>query len=458
MDALSIDTDTPAAEWRRVLGIALPLIAGNVAQVLLTTTDIFLIARIGTHALASAALAASFYQAVSVFCGGLVMATMPLIAAATGRGDDPSELRAVIAGGLATVVLAGVPAWLLFGQTPAILLWLGQTPAIAQGAGEMMETLRWAILPYLTYILMRGTLAATGHARWTILVVLAAALFNALAGWALILGNLGLPALGLRGAGIVTTMSSLVMALGGAIIVARHPKLAPLRLFAGWQRVEARRLKALWRLGLPMAVLMGCEMGIFYAAMLMAGAVGPDTLAAHSVAMQIATVSFMLPFGMGQAATVRTGHAFGAGDAGLAARAARSAGLMGLGFAMATGLATILFPRAFLGIFLGPESPVAVTETGTVMLRIAAFFLLGSAIQTIATGALRGLQDTRWPMVIACIGYWGVGIPAALLLGFALRMGGPGIWLGLTFGIVSVAAVMTWRWRRHLAAFRTYSA
>jgi MATE family multidrug resistance protein len=321
---------------------------------------------------------------------------------------------------------------------------------MAAGAGEMMNTLRWALFPYLVYIVLRGVLAATGHARWTLGVLLAAILFNAVAGWALIFGNLGMPALGLAGAGMASALSSLGLAAGVIVILIRHPALASLRLLAGPRVTDLAGLVTIWRLGLPIAVAMAFEMGIFYAAMLMVGAVGPDALAAHAIAMQIVSICFMLPFGFGQAATVRVGHAFGAGDALLAQRAATSARVLGLAAVTITSLATVAFPAIFLGLFVDADSPTnaGIVETGSAMLRIAALFLFASATQTIAAGALRGLQDTRTPMLIAAAGYWGVGLPAALLFGFPLGYGGPGIWGGLTLGLAVVAVLMVLRWRR----------
>lgn len=447
-----------ASEWRWILSIAAPLIAGNLAQMMLTTTDVLLIGRLGGTALAAGALAASFYQAVSVFCGGLVMATTPLIAASLGRGDSPFAIRLLVASGLWTALLIGVPAWLALGQTEAILGFLGQSPELAAGAAEMMLALRWAIFPYLIYILFRGLLSATGHAGSTFIVVLIAVGLNAVLGWGLILGNLGLPQLGLRGAGIASALSSLALALGALLVAWRHPRLAGLRLLGGPFRPDFDLLGKVWRLGVPIGIALACEMGIFYAAMLMAGALGPDVLAAHAVAMQIASVCFMLPFGFGQAATVRVGYAFGAGDCGLAQRAARAAWLLGIGCVVATGLVTAAWPHGFLSLFLDDRALAASGEAGVAMLRIAALFLLASATQTIATGALRGLQDTRAPMLIAGLGYWGVGLPAALLLGFRFELGGPGIWMGLTLGLTSVAGLMTLRWQRHVGRFSGQSA
>jgi MATE family multidrug resistance protein len=237
-----------------------------------------------------------------------------------------------------------------------------------------------------------------------------------------------------------------------AIITVRHHRFRRYRLFGRFWRPDWPRLIELWRIGFPMALTFVFETSIFYAAVVMMGYIGPTAMAAHAVAIQVASLSFMVPLGFGQVATVRVGRAYGRGDPQAVAYAGWSAYALGVGFMAIMGLLMILIPRLFIGVFLNLKDPenFAVIELAVTFLALAALFQIVDGAQAVAAGMLRGLRDTRVPMYLALVGYWGVGLPLGALLAFQFKLGGAGVWLGLAAGLAIVSVLMTMRWRRSL--------
>lgn len=441
-------------EMATALKLGWPLIFTNLSQAALTATDVILIGRLGADTLAAALLATSFYHTMMIFSMGLVSAVMPMIAIALGRNrHSVRDVRRTVRQGFWSAIMICVPVWLLLWHCEDVFLFLGQRPDIAAHSTQFMRTLQWALLPYLGYIVLRSFFAAMEKPMWTLFIAVAAIGFNALAGWTLIFGHFGFPPMELHGAGIATTASSTMMFLGLAVVTLRHRRFRRYHLFGRFWRPDWARLKELWRIGVPMALTFVFETSIFYAAVVMMGRIGPTAMAAHAVAIQVASLSFMVPLGFGQVATVRVGRAYGAGDPQGVAYAGWSAYALGVGFMALMGLAMILIPRLFIGVFLDLHDPAnfAVVELAVTFLALAALFQIVDGAQAVATGMLRGLRDTRIPMFLALLGYWGVGLPLGALLAFHFRLEGVGIWLGLASGLAMVAVLMTLRWRRHLA-------
>lgn len=444
--------------WKREIATALklgwPLILTNLSQAALTATDVIFIGRLGKETLASALLATSLYHTMMIFSMGLISATMPMIAIALGRNrHSVRDVRRTVRQGLWSAIIISIPLWLVLWHCEAIYLFLGQEPSVAARSTDFMHTLQWALLPYLFYVVLRSFFAAMEKPMWTLLVAAGAIGFNALAGWTLIFGHFGFPRMELHGAGIATTLSSTMMFLGMAFITMRHRRFRRYRLFGRFWRADWPRLIELWRIGFPMALTFAFETSIFYAAVVMMGYISSTAMAAHAVAIQVASLSFMVPLGFGQVATVRVGRAYGRGDAKGVAYAGWSAYALGVGFMGLMGLLMLLIPHLFIGVFLDIKDPdnFAVIELAVTFLALAALFQTVDGAQAVAAGMLRGLRDTRIPMLLALFGYWGVGLPLGALLAFQFGMQGKGIWLGLAAGLGMVAVLMTLRWRRHLA-------
>ncbi|BBK43155.1 MATE family efflux transporter [Allostella vacuolata] len=436
------------AEIRATLALALPLTLTNLAQIAIMTTDVVMIGTLGPQALAASALGSALLFTLWMFGVGVVTAVAPLVAQARGRGRDVvRESRRTVQQGLWVVMLVGLPCIGLLWAAGPILLAMGQQPAMVADTERYLAPLMWSLLPSLAFIVLRTFLAALERTRPAVVVTIVAILFNALANWVLIHGKLGFPALGLFGAGLASTLASLFMAVALGLVFVFDPGLRRYRIWPGAWRADWPRLRELLAVGTPIGAMMTLECALFSGATLVMGLIGADVVAAHQIALQCASVTFMVPLGIGQAATVRVGLAAGRGDPAGIARAGWTAQAMGTGFMAAMALVFFLLARPIVGLFLDPAAPEAAATVSYAVgfLFFAAIFQLADGGQVIAAGALRGLKDTRVPMLIAAAGYWGIGFPLGLVLAFPLGWGGNGVWVGLTTGLVVVALLLNLR-------------
>jgi MATE family multidrug resistance protein len=281
-----------------------------------------------------------------------------------------------------------------------------------------------------------------------LLVTSTAILFNIAANWVLVFGHLGFPALGLRGSGLATTLSNTFLFVGLALVVTCERKFRRYHLFGRWWRPDWPRLKTLWRIGLPIGAALAFEITVFNAAVFLMGQFGTAAIAAHAIAIQIASVSFMVPMGLAQAATVRVGRAYGAGDMAGVTRAGWTAFALAIAFMSTTSVLLITAPQFLIAAFIDIADPAnaPVVALAVSFLMCAAVFQIADGAQVVGAGMLRGLQDTRVPMIYAGLGYWGFGMSLSLLFAFKLGFGGVGIWIGLASGLVAVAILMIRRW------------
>ena len=446
---------TRAESWggeaRALIALAVPLIAGNLAWAAIGTTDLLFLGRIGPDAVAAGALALAVYTVLFMFGMGITAAAAPLVASARGRRlHAVRDIRRTMRAAFHTVAIVSLPTWLLLWFAAPILRALGQAPDLARDAARLMHGLQWALLPWLAFVAMRNFIAALERPLWGVAMLAGGIGVNALAGWCLIFGHLGAPALGLLGAGLASTLSATLMAAGLATVLLTSRRFRRYHLFGRWWRADGARLGELWRIGLPIAVTQVLETGVFNAAGLLMGLIGRTALAAHAVAIQIAILSFMVPMGLSQAATVRVGLAAGRRDPVAIGRAGWSAIALGGGYALLAAAALVGAPRLFLSLFLDLELPAnaEVVRLGTAYLGVCALFQLFDSTQVITAGALRGLRDTRVPMLIAGFGYWVIGIGAGGLLAFRWGLAGVGIWAGLASGLGTVAVLLVTRWAR----------
>jgi MATE family multidrug resistance protein len=270
---------------------------------------------------------------------------------------------------------------------------------------------------------------------------------NALLSWSLIFGKFGLPALGLVGGGLGSTLTWLAMCAALIAVTASDRRFRRFHLFGHWWRFDRQRTMAMVRLGLPIGITMALEMGVFALAAYFMGWIGAPAVAAHAVALQLAALTFMVPLGLGQAATVRVGLALGRGDKAGITRAGWAAWVMGVGFMGAMALIMWSIPRKLVTLFL-TDAPGNTLTIGLAVgfLKVAAAFQLVDGAQVIGAGMLRGLHDTRWPLIFALVGYWVVGLGVGGWLAFGRDWQGIGIWVGLAAGLAAVAALMLGRW------------
>jgi MATE family multidrug resistance protein len=455
MSDLVSTTFAPRQAWggelRATVLLAWPLVLTNLAQAALTAVDVVMMGWLGADVLAAGALGSSLYFVGLITGLGLMTATAPMIARELGRNrHSVRDVRRTVRQGLWTAVAVALPIWLILWQGEAILLLIGQEPALAEMAGHYVRALQWALLPFFGYLVLRSFISALERPLWALAVGGGAVVVNAAIAWCLMFGHLGLPKLGIVGAGIATAVSDTLMFVALAVVVCTDRKFRRYRLFGRFWRADWPRFHELWRLGLPIAATLAFEVTVFNAAAFLMGIIGAASLAAHSIALQIASLTFMVPLGLGQAATVRVGLAHGANDVDGVRRAGWTAFALGVGFMAMTGLAMILAPRALVGIFLdvGDPANAGVIDLAVSFLALAALFQVADGAQVVGAGILRGLHDTRVPMVYAGIGYWGISLPVGVILAFVLGLGGIGIWIGLAAGLLVVAILLVVRWLR----------
>ena len=446
----SMTSQTPwRVEARALILLALPMIAGNIAWSAIAASDLLLLGRRGAESVAAGALAINLFHAFLIFGMGLVTAASPLIASERGRRrHSVRDVRRTVHQTLRAALFFVIPAWILLWQCEAIMRALGQQPDLARGAGELMRGLQWALLPFLGFTTLRNFIAALERPVWGLFIMLAAIPINIAAGWALIFGHLGLPALGLFGAGLASSLSSSFLFLGLLAVILIDRRFRRYRLMGRFWSRDRERHRQVWALGLPIAVTLGFETTVFNASAFLMGLIGRDSLAAHAVAIQIAALVFMVPMGIGQAATVRVGIAYGRADWAGVGRAGWLALGIGTGFACCAAALLILAPRLLVSAFLDLSDPANARTAALAVsfLAVAALFQLADAAQAVGAGVLRGVQDTRVPMIFALIGYWVVGIGVGTLLAFPGGMAGVGIWLGLASGLSAAALLLVARW------------
>lgn len=436
-------------EARALITLALPMILGNVAWSGIAATDLLLLGRLGPDAVAAGALGINLYTACLVFGMGLTTAASPLIAAERGRRlHAVREVRRTVRQTLWVAFLLCLPCWLLLWHSEAVLVAMGQDRALAALAGTLMRGMQWALLPYLGFLTLRNYISALERPVWGVIVVVLAIPFNLVVGWALIFGHLGLPPLGMFGAGLGASVTSLFMALGMIAVIRCDRRFARYHLFGRFWVADWPRFAAVWKIGLPIAIMLGLEVTVFNAAVFLMGLIGRAPLAAHAIALQIASLAFMVPLGIGQAATVRVGIAYGRKDPAAMGRAGWLAIGIGVGFALVAAAVLIAMPRPLIAIFIDVASPAnaQVVALAQAFLAVAALFQIVDCTQAVAAGVLRGVQDTRFPMIVAAVGYWIIGIGVGALLAFRTDLAGVGLWWGLASGLGFVAVVLTWRW------------
>jgi len=371
-----------------------------------------------------------------------------MMASALGRRFNAvRDVRRTFRAGLWLLAFALPPYWLLLWNIGTLMRAFGETAELARDGQSFMRAYMWCTLPWLVFQLLRNFVAALERPRVVLWLSLGGICLNALLSWSLIFGHFGLPALGLPGGGVGSTLTW--FALCGALIAVTSlgRRFRRFHLFGHFWRFDPERTMAMVRLGWPIGVTMALEMGVFALAAYFMGWIGAPAVAAHAVALQIAALTFMVPLGLGQAATVRVGLALGRRDEAGITRAGWTAWVMGVAFMGTMALAMWSIPRTLVTLFLAdvPRNALAI-GLAVSFLRVAAAFQLVDGAQVIGAGMLRGLHDTRWPLVFALVGYWVVGLGIGSWLAFGADWKGLGIWIGLATGLASVAALMLARW------------
>ena len=455
MDAsVAISSGAPARTWsdelRATLALAWPLILANLTMQLIQATDVVLLGWLGPKELAAAALALSLSFGMILFALGVLTASSPMIASALGaRFNAVRDVRRTFRQSLWAAALMTVPTLVVLWNAEPIILSFGQDPELSHLAGWFLKGYMWVIPPWMLFQVMRNFVSALERPGWVLVISTLGIPLNAIVSWALIFGHLGLPKLGLIGGGVGSSIVWAAMALALAIVILTDRQFRRFHLFGRFWRPDWPRFRQLFKLGGPIGLTMGLEGGIFSAAAYLMGMFGAPSVAAHQIALQIAATAFMVPLALGQATTVRVGLAYGRQDPQGIGLAGWTAFGLSTAFMTFTAVLMFTFPHQLITLFLAdtPEN-ATVIALGVSFLRIAALFQVVDGWQVVGAGMLRGVHDTRVPMVFALFGYWAIGLGVGVALAFAMQWRGVGIWTGLAAGLGVVAVLMLWRWSR----------
>jgi len=452
--AVAISSGVPARTWkgelRATLALAWPLILANLTMQLIQATDVVLLGWLGAKELAAAALGLSLSFGMILFALGVLTATSPMMASALGeRSNAVRDVRRTFRQGVWAAALMTVPTLIVLWNAEKVILAFGQDRELARLGGWFLRGYMWVIPTWMLFQMMRNFVSALERPGWVLAISTAGIPLNAIVSWALIFGHLGLPKLGLIGGGIGSSIVWLAMTTALAIVVLTDRQFHHFRLFGRFWRSDWPRFRQLFKLGGPIGLTMGFEGAIFSAAAYLMGLFGAPSVAAHQIALQIAATAFMVPLALGQATTVRVGLAYGRRDREGIALAGWTA--FGLCTVFMTLMATLMFifPRELITLFLEdtPEN-ATVIALGVSFLRIAALFQIVDGWQVVGAGMLRGIHDTRVPMIFALFGYWAIGLGVGVALAFFMNWRGVGIWSGLAAGLGIVSVLMIWRWSR----------
>lgn len=429
---------------RAMTVLGLPLVGGHLSHFAIGLTDTVMLGWYGVDALAAVTLASSLFFTLFIMGAGFAWAVMPMVASFHAEQDETSLRRATRMGMWLSIIFAVLVTPLMWWSS-AILQGLGQNEQLADAAQRYLRVAGWGIYPALLAMVIKSYLAALERTQIVLWVSLASALINGLANYALIFGNWGAPELGLQGAAIASLATNFIALAGVTVYAVRA--LPQHNLFQRLWRLDPVMFVRVFKLGWPISITSLAETGLFVASALMMGWLGTVPLAAHGIAITLASGTFMVHLGISNAATIRAGNAYGRHDPEHLARGGRTALVLSLVVSALTVALFLIFPEPLINAFLDSNDPARgqIIAIGIGLLAVAALFQLVDGAQVIALGLLRGVQDTKAPMVIATISYWVIGMPCGYYFGFVLGMGGIGVWLGLVVGLALAGVLLLWR-------------
>lgn len=433
-------------EIPRLLVLAGPMVVAQLLQMSMGFVDTIMVGRLGATSLAAVALGNAIYFPLFLVCAGILSAVSPLVSQSHGAGDaDPIGRTVRQAFWLGS--LLAVPAIAIMWNVERLLLLYGLEPSVAHLTQGYLRMVSGAFIPGLWYTALRHFVEALGRPKVVMVITALGALANVGGNYVLMYGKLGLPALGVAGTGLSTAIVAWILFMSLVVFVQQHWSLRTYGVFSRLGKPDSPSFRRLFRLGWPIGIMLGVETGLFATAAFMMGKLGTTELAAHQIALQCAGTTFMVPLGVAFATAVRVGFEIGAGNP----HGARIAGLTGTGvsvlFMSLTATMFFLFPRDIISLFVDLSDPAngPVLNVAVLLLGLAAIFQVFDGIQVTAAGALRGLGDTRVPMIVAVVSYWIVGLTGAFVLAFRFDMGPEGIWWGLVLGLFTAAVLLLTR-------------
>jgi multidrug resistance protein, MATE family len=430
------------ADFRALLRLAAPLVLIQVGTMLMGVVDTIMVGQVSPAALASAALGNMYFFSFAIFGMGVLFALDPIIAQALGARDELAVRRGLQRGLVLSLVLS-VPVALVFLTVRPVLELVNQPPEVIPDAAGFVHRNALSVWPFYVFVVLRQTLQAHRRVLPIGITVVVANLVNVGLNYLWIFGHLGFPAMGVIGSAWATTVSRWLMAV--MIVALGWRTLRPYLREVAPNLLDVRPLLRMLKLGLPIGGQMMLEGGAFNIMALLMGWLGVVQVAAHQIALNLASLAFMVPLGVSSAAAVIVGHAVGRGDAAAVRRSTVASLIVGAGFMLVTGLLFVVTPAPFAGLY---SRDVMVLGLAVLLLPIAGVFAVFDGLQVVAIGLLRGLGDTRMPMIVNVVGFWCIGMPISLWLGFGLGYGAQGLWWGLVVGLVIVAVFLILRVRQ----------
>ncbi len=439
---------TYPAHFRAIAVLGLPLVGGHLAQFAIGLTDTVMLGWYGVEALAAVTLASSYYFVLFLFGAGFGWAVMPMVATAAAEEDETSIRRSTRMGLWLSLLYAALMMPLLWWSYP-ILIALKQEPQVAQTASEYLRIAGWGLFPALLVMVLKSYLAALERTQIVLWITVIAAVVNGVTNYALIFGNWGAPELGVMGAAIASVVTQIVSLV--AVIIYAVRVLPEHSLFQRFWRPDWDMFGRVLRLGVPIGLTTLAEVTLFATSAIMMGWLGQVPLAAHGIALNLASATFMVHLGLSNAATIRAGNALGRRDRAHLERGAIAVTGMSLVVSVLTIILFLTCAEPLISLFMEADNAQRgeILAIGTGLLAMAALFQLVDGAQVIALGLLRGLQDAQVPMIMAALSYWVIGIPASYYFGFVQGMDGIGVWMGLVLGLAFAAVLLMARfWMR----------
>lgn len=427
------------SELSPTLTLAGPVILGQIGLMLMNLVDTAIVGGLGASAVAAVGVGNAFFAATLTFGLGLLMGLDRVVSYAVGAGRH-DEVSRSLAQGLWLAVAASVPLTALLWVAAGSLDRLGVDPEVVPEAAAYLRATALTVLPSLVFSALRLVLQAMGDTKPAMVVMIGANVVNAAAVWSLVYGGLGLPAMGVAGAGWGTLASRVLMCAALAVYAWRKVRVRE------W-RPQRSQLVPLVRLGLPTSLQLLAEVGVFALATVLAAGLGAVPGAAHQVVLQIASFTFMVPLGLSAAGAVRVGQALGRGDPDAARRAGWVSVSLGVGFMVVSATALITLADPILAIF---RLDAPVVELARWLIVCAGVFQIFDGLQVTLSGVLRGTGDTMSPMLANLVGHWAIGLPIGYWLGLRAGWGAPGLWVGLAAGLGVVSVVLLVIWRRRI--------
>jgi len=441
------------AKWKpeliAMIALAVPVVLSELGWMAQGVVDNIMVGKLGPAAIGAVALGNAVYYTPSLFGIGLLLGLDTLVSQAYGRKDH-DDCHRWLAQGVYLACIVTPPLMVLIAALSYGFTRFGVIPEVAVLSGGYLRILNWGTLPLLLYGGTRRYLQGVGQVRVITATYVLANLLNWFGNWVLIYGKFGMPALGVNGSAISTCISRIAMAAALLGFAWRYERKRGHPLFRHWAGPQLDRLRKLIRIGAPAAGQIVLEVGAWNLSTFAAGYLTPVALATHAIALNYASVSYMVPLGVSAAAAVSVGHAIGAGDPARARRAGWLALALGTGFMLMAAVAFWVAPKPLISLYTRDPRVLAV---GPSLLWIAAAFQIFDGIQTVCTGALRGLGETRVPMFANLVGYWVLGLPLGFILCFVLKWGIYGMWIGLTLALIIISMTLLLRWRKDSAAF-----